>query len=59
MQVGAAASTDIEEQSDGERLVCGGRKRFDRLLHLVLKQPQFFEFEIGDRPTALVEGDQI
>jgi len=54
--VGTAASTHIEEQSDREWLASGGRKRFDLYLHLILKQLEFFGFEIGDRPTVLVEG---
>src|SRR6266576_6983206 len=53
--VGTAASTHIEEQSDREWLASGGRKRFD-LPPPYSQTAGFFGFEIGDRPTVLVEG---
>src|SRR6266568_223601 len=57
--VGTTTSAYIEEQSDGERLAGGGRKRYGFLLYFVFNEPEFLGFEIGDRPTVFVEGDQV
>jgi hypothetical protein len=59
MGIGSAASTDIEEEADGQWFGCGRGERLDLLLDFVFEKMKIAGLEIGDGLAVLVERDKI